>query len=102
MVLLFLQKTRCVLLLLHELDGLARVRGIQIHQHDGTKFFEIDRLGHIAVESCVYALGVYISHDVGRQCNNRQVWLFVLLLPLTDFSTRLITVFVGHVEIALC
>lgn len=98
---MLLEQIRGSFLLLHELDGLAGVRRIQERQHYGTELLEVDWLGHVAVESCVYALGVNISHDVGGQGHDREIRLFVLLLPLTDLPASLVAVLVRHVKIAL-
>ena len=90
-----------LLLLLHELDRLVWILGIQVLQHDHAEFFEIDRLGDIGVEASRSTLVVDIAQDVGRKSDDWHDFVLVLLLPPADLPAGLIAVFVRHVEIAL-
>ena len=85
----------------HELDRLCRVARIHVREHDGAELLEVDGLGHIAVEPRVDTLGVNVAEDVCRERDDREIGVFVLLLPFADLAARLIAVFVRHVEIAL-
>lgn len=41
------------------------------------------------------------SHDIGRERDDGDVWMVVLFLPRADLAACFVTVFVGHLDIAL-
>jgi len=85
----------------HEFRRLGLIRRIQELGHDQGELFEVDRLGNIRVEARFYALGVDIAKHVGRESNDGDPLVSVLLLPAADLFAGLVAVFVGHVKIAL-
>jgi len=85
----------------HERMWFARVRRVhERHQHRA-EFFEIDRLGEVAIEAGVNTLLVDISEDVGRERNDGLMRLFGALLPPAELFAGLVAILVRHVKIAL-
>ena len=85
----------------HEFDWFLRIGRVQERKHDIAEFFKVNRLGHVIVETCVSTFSVDVAENVGRECDDGEVELFLLFLPLPDLPTGLVSILVWHVKIAL-
>ena len=85
----------------HEGQRPRRVCGVEEVDHDGFELLELDRFRDVRVEASVGALGVDVTEDISRERDYRKRLVSLLPLPGADFTTCLIAVFIGHVEVTL-
>jgi hypothetical protein len=88
-------------LLTHESMRLRGISRIHERHENCAELFEIDGLGQVAVEAGVDALLVDVAQDVCGERDDGLVGLLGAFFPSAQLFARLVTVFVGHVEIAL-
>jgi len=67
------------------------------------QFSEIYRFGDVVVESRLHTLVNHVGHHVGREGNDGchlPLCVVMVVLPFSDFTTRLIPILVGHMKVA--
>jgi hypothetical protein len=85
----------------HQFVRLCWVLSVEEPRHLGTKILEVDRFCDIAIEASRYTFLDHLSHNVGRQRDDRHKRIFVGFFPRADVTAGLIAVFSGHMKITL-
>ena len=79
------------------------MRGVWINQvnQDISQCRPFDRLGGVLGKSRSRGITLPLGHDVSGEGNHWDMRVVVLLLPCADLAAGCVTVFVGHLNIAL-
>ena len=73
----------------------------EILRHGLAKVDEVHRLRHIIAESGRGALILDVRHDVRGERYDGHLGVLPVILPLTDLSACLVSIFPGHVQVTL-
>ena len=69
--------------------------------HHLAQFVVLDRLGHIVVESCTSRILNLVSHGVCGESHDRNLWVVVPLLPVTNVFAGFISILDRHLDVTL-
>lgn len=75
--------------------------GLEKTHHHLPQFIVLDRFGDIVIETCSGSVFNLICHCICRKSHDWNLWVMVLLLPVTDVFAGIVTVLDGHLNIAL-
>jgi hypothetical protein len=85
----------------HQLVRFCRVVSIEESRHLRTKILEVNGFCDITVKASGSAFFDDLSHNIGRECNDRHQGILVGSFPCADVTAGLIAIFSWHMKITL-
>jgi hypothetical protein len=75
--------------------------GLEKAHHHLPQFIVLDRFGDIVIETCPGRVLNLICHCICRKSHDWNLWIMVLLLPVTDVFAGIVAILDGHLNVAL-